>query len=404
MQPSETERGRRWLSNFLDDDRPAASLLLDSLDFVNQDELRSGLQQLIESLAKEIPTPIGLVPVRELAPDQSYYKTANRNAKPPLLLSTSFPGSEAIVANIAGSLRRQRQNAGPFVASPSLRNLRESRARSILYIDDFSGSGDRLIRFHKQYRRHPTIRSWESYGLVNYHVAAYAMTRSAHDLLSRTFGPDKIHIVRICPTFSNQNWTPFELYHVERLCREYVSDNLEENALGYNDSRGLMVFSHSAPNNLPAILWQLYCRAHWEPFFLDKAIPIDLMPLFDESTYEIRLKSSLRRLGQTRLAEGDWRHEASPRLTNVLLVLAAIARRPRNEIRIVELTRLPHREISAIIESCRYWNLVGPMGLHLTDKGLSELQHAKGISLSEERLTLKGSTEFYYPRSLRVGR
>jgi hypothetical protein len=404
MQPSETEHGRRWLSNFAEDDRSAASLLLDSLDFVGQNELRAGLQQLIESLAKEIPTPIGLVPVRELAPDQSYYKTTNRNAKPPLLLSTSFPGSEAIVANIAGSLRRQRGNAGPFVSSPSLRNLREARAKSILYIDDFSGSGGRLIKFHKQFRRHPTIRSWESYGLINYHVAAYAMTRSAYDRLTITFGSDNIHIVRICPTFSNQNWTSLELYHVERVCREYASDNLEEYALGYNDSRGLMVFSHSAPNNLPTILWQLYFGVHWEPFFSDKAIPIDLMPLFDEPTYEIRLKSSLRRLGQSRLAEGDWRHEASPRLTNVLLVLAAIARRARNEIRIAELTGLSHREISAIIESCRHWNLVGSKGLHLTDKGLSELRHAKGISLSEERVTLKGSTEFYYPRSLRVGR
>jgi|SRR5579863_1443942 len=201
MQPSETSRGKKWLSNFEGADQPAARLLLDSLDLVNQNKLRSGLQTLVQEIAKSIPTPIGLVPVRQLGPNQSYYKSSNRNAKPPMLLSTSFPGSEAIVANIAGNLRRQKRNRGPFVATPSLKNLRDSCCRSILFIDDFSGSGDRIVKFHQQYRSHATIRSWESYKLIQYHVAAFAMTRSAYDRLSRQFGPKNIHVVRMCPHF-----------------------------------------------------------------------------------------------------------------------------------------------------------------------------------------------------------
>lgn len=404
MQPSETERGRRWLSNFERNDRPFANLLLDNLYFVNQDELRSGLQLLIEGLVTKISAPIALIPVRQLAPGQSYYKSSNRNARAPLLLSSSFPGSEAIIANIAGALRRRGKNAGPFVASPSLKNLRDARARTILFIDDFSGSGNRLITFQQQYRDHPTIRSWESYGLITYHTATYAMTRVAYDRLSKTFGSDHVHVVRMCPTLSQQDWTSDELRNVERICREYTLRS--DFALGYDDSRGLMAFSHSAPNNLPAILWQPHFRAHWNPFFVDRAVPSELMPLFEEeeSTYEMRLASSLHHLGQSRLAEGGWRNEASPELKNALLVLAAIARRPRDDVRIAELTGLPHREIAVIVANCRDWKLVGSRGLRLTDEGQAELQHAKGILLTEEKAILKGSHKFYYPRSLRVGR
>jgi hypothetical protein len=404
MQPSETDRGHKWLSNFKDEDQPAARLLLDSLEFVGQDQLRNGLLQLIESLAEKLPSPIALIPARELEATQSYYSLKNRDAKPSLLLPNSFPGSEAIIANIAQSLRKQQRNKGPFVASPSLRNMRSAKARAVLYIDDFSGSGKRITKFHEAYRRHPTIKSWESYKLISYHVA-YAMTPTAHDRLSKLFGSDNIHVARICPTFSTQNWTSEEHENVERVCREYTCWGKQGYELGYDKSRGLLVFSHSAPNNLPAILWQLDARtsAHWSPLFPDRSVPSDLSPLFEESTYGARLTSSLHRLAQTRLARGDWRDEASPELKNVLLVLAAMARRPQNYVRIAELTRLSYREISAIVESCRGWHLVGTMGLRLTDEGLAELRHAKGISLTDEKATLKGSTEFYYPRSLRVG-
>jgi hypothetical protein len=94
MEPSETERGQRWLSNFDVCDRPVARLLLDSLELVGQDQFRLGLQQLIQDLAKQIPVPIALIPARELSEGQSYYQ-AGRNSKPRLLLSGSFPGSEA---------------------------------------------------------------------------------------------------------------------------------------------------------------------------------------------------------------------------------------------------------------------------------------------------------------------
>jgi hypothetical protein len=116
MEPSTTDRGQRWIENFDPKDRPTASFLLDSIEFIGQDTLRAALIALVHQLAQILPTPIALVPARELGPNQSYFGK-DRNARPRLLLDNSFPGSEAIIANIAGSVRRQRQSAGPFVAT-----------------------------------------------------------------------------------------------------------------------------------------------------------------------------------------------------------------------------------------------------------------------------------------------
>jgi hypothetical protein len=367
---------------------------------VGQDDFRNGLQNLVGALAASIPNPIALVPVRELGPTQTYYGKS-RNAKPKILLSESFPGSEAIVANIAGGLRRQEKNSGPFVASPSLANLRAARCRSILFLDDYSGSGDRIGTFYEKFRKHKTLRSWESYGLIKYHVATFAMTRNAYRRLTKVFGNDQVHVVKFCPTFESQNWDFADLFAVEELCREFARK--EEFALGYENSRALLAFSHTAPNNLPAILWQMRPR-FWQPFFMEKAIPADLLLIFGQIGGIQRINATFEQLGQIRLSKGSWDGITSEQLQTVLLVLAAINRKPRNEIVVTELTGLFNHVVRQTLLFCRKLNLVAPNSLRLTDAGRSELARAKTIVLPTQKLTLHGSTEPYYPRSLRVGR
>jgi hypothetical protein len=108
---------------------------------LGQDALRNGLLDLISGLPGRLSTPIALVPVRALAPGQTYFPIG-RNAKPKLLLSQSFPGSEALIANFLTGARRAGARPKPFVASPSLANMRAAQCRSILLVDDFAGSGD----------------------------------------------------------------------------------------------------------------------------------------------------------------------------------------------------------------------------------------------------------------------
>lgn len=405
MNPTDTSRGMAWLANFDEDEQIPARLLLDGLDLIGQDRLRTDLSALIESLAAKLPHTIALVPVRELGDGQSYYRGTDRNSKPALLLPNSFPGSEAIVANLATNLRRAENSGGPFVGAPSLPNMREAHCRIVLLIDDFSGSGDRILKFDRGFRRHPTVKSWLSLKWIAIHVAVFAATERAQALLEAHFGADRVHVHRICPTFRSRPWTPKEREAVEALCRKYRNAREYIGAYGYRNSKGLMAFVHSVPNNLPPILWQRRGPriGRWSSFFQGQVVPTDLHELFGDASPEQRAEDTLLRLGQQRLAEGEWRGATGGDATRILLVLAALARRPASLSRIMDLTGLAASEVTNVLSACRQWGLVGDTA-RLTDAGRAELTHAKSVTLSDEIPALHGSDEPYYPRSLRVGR
>lgn len=404
MNPSDTERGQAWLGNFTEEEQAPARLLLDGLDLVGQDRLRTDLTRTIQSLAATLPTPIALVPVRELGPGQSYFATSTRDAKPALLNAASFPGSEALIANIATGLRRADANDGPFVGAPSLRNMRAARCRTVLFVDDFSGSANRILDFDRAFRRHPTIRSWLNLKWIRIHVVVFAATERARDRLETYFGKDRVHVHRMCPTFVTRPWTPSERADVDALCRKYYVPTDKAGPYGYQDSRGLMAFLHSVPNNLPPLLWQRgRRRGSWRSFFLNQTVPSDLDALFGDASPDQRAEETLQRLHQQRLAEGEWRAAAGSETTRILLVLAALARRPARVNQIMSLTGLAFSEANAVLAACRQWGLVGST-LRLSDAGLRELAYAKGLALRDAIPPLHGSDEPYYPRSLRVGR
>lgn len=404
MLLSDTARGRRWLGNFDLTEQAAATLLLDSLELVGQDALRDGLLELVEQLGTALPPPIALVPVRELAPGQAYF-ARGRDAKARLLQPKSFPGSEALVANILSGARRAAAPHNPFVGAPSLTNMRDARCRSILLVDDFSGSGGRIMDFWRGFRAHPTLRSWLSYHRIDYHVAAFAATERAFRRLQRAFGGDNVHLHRMCPTLDACKWDEAEGAAVVRLCHDYRSTAMACPALGYGGTGGLLAFSHSAPNNLPVILWQQFRAGHpgWQPFFLDKGVPEDIRPYFTMTDEERRRRSALERLRQPKLTRVDWTQLASTEAQNMMLVLAAVARRPRDKHMLAQLTGLSLPAVQRATDLCTTLDLID-RSLHLTDRGRSELRHAKKISLPGDDLELSGSSEPYYPRQLRAGR
>ncbi|MEH2500220.1 hypothetical protein V1294_006699 [Bradyrhizobium sp. AZCC 1678] len=273
------------------------------------------------------------------------------------------------------------------------------------FLEDFSGSGNRLINFYDAFRRHRTVQSWLSYGLVRVHVVVFAMTVKAEARLKRCFGDERVHYHQICPTFATKSWNARELAAVEALCRKYHRSGNFVSPYGFLESRALMAFSHSVPNNIPPILWQRSgpTKKPWSSFFVEKAVPVELEPLFGNATPEERANETLARLGQLRMATGGWHEVAEGDTAGVMLLLAALARRPRSLTKVLELTGLPSAQIVRTLAACRRWGLVGS-SLRLTDAGLRELAHAKTIPLREEIADLRGSEEPYYPRSLRVGR
>lgn len=399
MEASETSRGRNWLSNFAPEQQVAAKRLLDAIELVGQDQFRNGLVRLISRLPNKAKKPIALVPVREMATGQNYFGP-DKNASPRLLNSGSFPGSEGIVANVLGALRRQDGNEGPFVAAPSLKNMRAARCRTVLYVDDFSGSGKRILDFHRSFMASKTIKSWKSYGLVKFHVAVFAATPHAREVLKFTFGNQNVHVVQSCPTFSSQHWTPDELAEIRSLCAPH---NEKGAPFGFRETGALLAFTHTAPNNLPAVLWKQVPQ--WHSFFEGKAVPSDILPLFGRPRREFRIQQALLAMGQKTLSTGSWRKFAGEMIGETVLVLAAIASRKRTIGEIAAASALTEQDVSHLIDLCRRWGLISPNSLHITDTGLAELRHARSLRSSPpKQKELPMPPTPYYPTQLRVGR
>lgn len=402
MRLSSTAIGASWLGNFDPEDQEVAKFLLDSLVLIGQDRLRESISGLISNIINVLPKTIALVPVYDIQNSASYHKKG-RCGKPRLLLSESFPGSESIIANFATSAKRSGGPYGPIVGAPSLSNMRGAKCRSIIFLDDMSGSGERIVKFIHKFSSHPTIKSWRSLKLIRYYVVSYAVSDQARKYITSTKKFDKIHSEIPYPTFSNSGWSISQIAAVEALCLKYVNQNERSNALGYLKSRGLLVMSHSVPNNLPAILWQTRSERTkiWKPLFLSQAVPTGLLSSFSMKS-ELSVDEILSNLGQYRLSDGVWREKAPAILDKIIIILSAAALKLGSIERISEYTWMSILDVEKVVDLCRQWGLIGPP-MRLTDAGLAELQHAKRLP-SAEIIVLKGSEEPYYPKQLRVGR
>lgn len=376
---SEHPRVAAWLKNFAVPRRDTARLIIDALELISETDLRRELIAATLALLPDLDGPVAAFPAREVSPGESAH--AEGRAGRYQLLGPGLPGSEAMLANILTGVLREGGGSAGLLGGHDLASLREHKVRTILLLDDFSGSGSQLIKFHKALRRHKTIRSWTSYHLIEFHVLAYAATDKAARLLRRRFGDDKVHILRACPTFEGARWTPEQRAEVEALCRTSTGRRFRNYALGFRDSRALIAFEHTAPNNLPYILWKV--ATGWSSLFEYKGVPNDLLRLFtmrpDPSREPLVGSAGAARLGQT---------------------IDLLGRRVYDAGNIAEVLRV------SIAEAQRLLRLAFDLGLtnsrhRLTDAGRAELKRWRA---AHPVRVLPNRDEPYYPKQLRAER
>lgn len=402
-------RVEQWLTNFEKEHQSAARLLFDGLDLVSEDQVRNGLSETIERLSTSLAGPIVFLPVRELGKDTSYFALGNQSQTPEILAPRGEHGSEAIIANVVtGQLRRKHT---PFLANPSIDSMRHSRVRTLLLVTDFAGSGDQIINFERNVARNPTIASWRSRKWIEIHALVYAATTSAIKRLHEHFGKNQTHVFKACRSFDDCGWSQDERGAVELLCESYGPRRRRRGSrnfgpYGYKNTQGMMAFSYSVPNNLPAILTgrgRPHHKHDWQMLFEGRVVPQELRTLFGDASPEARLHRSLKAARQEQLAKGSWAAVAGTEASRVLLVLAAMSRRPQRIDQVMAITGLASIEIVQIARCLRNWGLVGE-NLHLTDAGRKELHHARTLKLLDPPPLLHANEEPYYPRQLRVGR
>lgn len=396
VHPSETNEGRRWLANFPPDDLRAATILLDSLHFISATSFRAGLTDLLSEVIEdhETESPIVIYPVRPPPKDSDYFEPA------PERPWTEDAGSEHIVANIITETVRRYKASHQVSAHGSIEQLRHLKARTIILVEDYTGSGSTISSYLDRWWANPTIKSWRSLGLIRFILVVFACSSTAKAKLHHRL-LDDIRWVEYGLDFASAHWSDEERTSIRELCVKYARNR--SLARGYKNSEGLIVIGHVLPNNLPIIFRTgKGASGSWAGFFPSgsrRISPSQQLRLADYRP-EADLEFLAARLRHPRLAYGYLKD--APGARPLLLMLAALTRPPRTDDWLMQELEFTVYELQRILQGAQDLKLIDEHR-HLTDQGRAVLRHAERKPRIV-RFELHGSDEPYYPVSLRGAR
>ena len=404
VPPSTTDEGRAWLRNFATEDLATARLILDSLRVPSEHEIRVGLLDKLNEIRGLPRKPILALPIRSLRDfaGSQPNPVAYRDFLPHADIS-AMPGSEAIAANIIRDMVGIRSTRPEFLhPASSITDLRTNRCRTLLLVDDYSGSGSACINYVKCWLRNSTIRSWRSFGWLEVHVLLFAASSVAVKRIKRANILNGLHIVESAADFDNSGWKGDEIRSATDLCERYTQPRrrAQGEALGYKSSKGLFVMQHTVPNNLPAIFLQTKGpkNGNWNALFPSRTFPAalqrklagykarsDFTPLAHAFPDRALLEALI---SEGRIPEGPY-----------LMVLSLIAGRSGTDETMAGILSTSTIQIRDIRVALRGWGLIDAKN-HLTDAGWETLRQAR-MRPRHVRFGLIGKDEPYYPQQLR---
>lgn len=394
------DQGRvlEWLVQFDPADRPVAALIVEKLRLVSLADFQffalNTLDRLIEARVKR---PMALYAVRELsAGEATGYFDPTDDSISPRPGGPKEVGSEGIVAKL---LRDFAKEKGPNVAldHASVGTLRAVKARLLVIVDDFVGSGKRVLDFISGIRRNKTVNSWISYGLVRIVVVTYGATSRGLRLVKAQPGVKSVEIA-VEDVHRRRIYSRRDLPKVTRLCSRYARKiSRSAPALGFKGTMSHTVFEHSRPNTLPAIL-RLKSKT-WRPLF-DVSDPRNMMDFRSPDDKESAIVS-LVSLKQHRLARSKLLSRLGVRGLRRITLLAAVARRCRSHPVLAAAIGTSLGDCETLIAECvaAQWLTVAPR-LQITPLGRGELRYAREWKLLD-KLDVPLRTGYYFPQSLR---
>jgi len=236
------------------------------------------------------------------------------------------------------------------------------------------------------------VRSWTSYHLIEFHLAAYSYTSAGYAALesSGLLDMNNVRTHRGSCDIESAKWTDEEREQVLEVCHRYADKG--RYALGVGGGGALIVFDHTVPNNLPRILLQDSGRkaADWSPFFppgdrrLDPAQAAELM--------------GYRPAGELLVTTGGpERVEAEQQLIDrhLRLLLYAIADRAHFIRDLQGRTGFTDFQVRHLLERAKERGFV-TAGDALTEAGLTWAAAVVPTPVDDE-----GEPAYYYPTQLR---
>ena len=388
-----------------------AVALLRAMTLVSRDAFAEGLRTLLLARLADGKGPIGLYVEREVRHRHGVpfrlFKEANRKVRrahgvgprpvEPTRAYDADVGSEGLVAQLVSEVCRT--NLKTVFNHPGPDAIRKHRIRRFVLVTDFIGSGKRASTYLQAAWRVRSVRSWWSRRAttgLSFEVVAYAATRAGREVVEGHPSRPEVHVVVGCPTLNTQ----FPNGEARRLCVKYspVPPSVMP-ATGYANGGALIAFAHGVPNNAPLLLHKR--GPGWAPLFPARVTSATRQAFPSQSDPDA-VRANLLQMRQARLAQAGSIVGAKPHALNLMMVLAALSRPPRETEVISRKTGLTILEVQAALKSAlkNQW-IDGEY--RLTDLGHAQLDHARRVQPGEERLPLEGAP-FYYPSSLRAPR
>jgi len=332
MKLSMTSRATEWLAQFEIDDRVGAIAVLDAVRFVPGGEVVTGIRRALEQYISENEDqlPIALVPVLSdedvNRPDGSVLDakaTAFVDFDPAQPIANN-PGSEALVAQLIGEMRRATVGASILPAPLTLDEMQRSNVRTLVCVTDYIGSGRQVLDYVAIWYRNGTIKSWCSFGWLKIVVVAFAATVAGKRAVEECKQIHRVEVIEIVPGIDELRLAAPD-GKAEEVCRVYAKRGKVWPPLGHRGSTGLYASSFSVPNNLPGILIRRTNR--WTPFFDGRSVPVELADEIGDYRPDTDLADHLDAVGQSRLAARHRDGHLRTRWEHFVGVLALLPRK-----------------------------------------------------------------------------
>jgi len=406
-RPSQTTRGSAWLTNFGPADRPAAELLIDSLQIADSTTVRIGIREQLELVGGRLRDGTAvLLPVLaeediKTSPDFSGPHVAYQTFSPGDPIA-STPGSEGAIGNLVRELTGEQAGREPsFWLHPGtdVDELCRRRCRLLVLVTDYAGSGTQAQRYANAFARHPRLRSWRSFGWLRVVIVAYAASASAHQVLQNARSIDAVLVARPAASFETAQWTEDERRQVTNICHRYLNSRQRRGggALGYGDSAGLFVMHTGVPNNIPLILRNR--RTGWHRFFEGRVFPADLASELGAYIVNRDLGAVVTKANQARISRAIESGRLRAPVDLLVVILALVAHKQQT------VTRIAYELNESEVQIRKHLDFLVGAGfmtssLQITGAGRAELRAARRL----DRIAtsgLEGSDEPYYPQRLR---
>jgi len=315
---------KKWINQFDFVDRYSAELLLHSLKFVSFSEFERSIlnevESIVNSVQKQDKACVALFPV-------SKNLIHNFNKEKEQKKENDSAG------RIGHALKNLERKLGSRVeVSPRIKSMSNKKVRHIIFVDDFVGSGQRILDFWNN-DVHKSIKSWVSGGYCKVWFVCYAANKQGFSRIARKLSAFDSSTLRVTTRVLDKSY----IYTHERLrglVENYALRTNKPNAsLGYGKNCTPIVFQHGCPNNTPAILWangKPNNRSHnisnnrWDALFSERSIDTSLYPLFEENITFQSYPELLWDGGQYKLAISFLESEnEDAKLNNLILALAS---------------------------------------------------------------------------------